>query len=383
MQEEKVKRAKLNILSRGRSDVTLMFVVLFLMAFGMIMIYSSSYYFAYEKFGNHGHFFVRQMRWVFAGTAFMYLVSRISFRLIMKFSGLLYVVSLGLLIAVLFMPPINNSYRWIVIGPVNFQPSEIAKIAVIMMLAYLMDGFQKHIENLKVLAVVLLVAVVPVGLIAVANLSTAIVVSAITAGMVFVVYRNLPKLLVVVSPLIAVVVMLFMRMEGYRSDRIDIWLNGPFSDPLGKGFQTIQSLYAIGSGGFFGVGLGKSIQKIDFIPEAHNDIIFSIICEELGLFGAFSVLLLFALLLWRLMDIIRGCRDVMPMLIVVGVMVHISVQVLINIGVVTNTIPATGIPLPFVSYGGSSLMFLLTEMGLVLNIARENNRRMERLEHDE
>lgn len=380
MSEGVETKKKLHIFSAGRSDVTLMFVVLFLMAFGIIMIYSSSYYFAYEKFGTHGHFFYRQLMWVVVGSLVMYLVSRINYRFIVKFSGLLYVVTLGLLIAVLLMPPVNNSYRWIIVGPVNFQPSEIAKIAVIMTLAVLMEGFAKHIDKIKVLIVLMLVAVVPVGLIAVANLSTAIVVTVITAGMVFVVYRNIPKLVLLLSPIIAIVVVLFMNMEGYRSDRIDIWLNGPFSDPLGKGFQTIQSLYAIGAGGFFGVGLGKSIQKIDFIPEAHNDIIFSIICEELGLFGAFAVLLLFALLLWRLLDIIRGCKDVMPILIVVGVMIHISVQVMINIGVVTNTIPATGIPLPFISYGGSSLMFLLVEVGLVLNIARENNKRMEELD---
>lgn len=374
MAEHRKKRKKMPILSRGRSDVTLIFVVLFLMAFGLVMIYSSSYYFAFDKFGDHGHFFMRQLMWVFTGSIAMYSVSRINYRFVIKFSTLLYIVTLVFLVLVLFMSPINNSNRWIVLGPVNFQPSEIAKIAIIMTLATMIDGFSKHIEKLKVLVLILLVAIIPVALIAVANLSTAIVVTVITAGMIFAVYKNIPKLILIVSPLMLGAGVLFYNMQGYRSDRIDIWRNGPFSDPLGKGFQTIQSLYAIGSGGFFGVGLGKSIQKIDFIPEAHNDIIFSIICEELGLFGAFSVLLLFALLIWRLLGIIRECKELLPMLLVLGVMIHISVQVLINIGVVTNTIPATGIPLPFISYGGSSLMFLLVEVGLVLNVARENNR---------
>lgn len=377
MGTENQGREKLHFFSRGRSDVTLMFVVFFLMAFGIIMIYSSSYYFAFEKFGNHGHFFVRQLMWVMVGAVVMYVVSRINYRFIARFSLFLYIITIGLLIVVLMMPPINGARRWIIIGGMQFQPSEIAKVTLILFLAVMIDGFQKHIDKFKVLIILVCIAVVPIALVGVENLSTAIVIMAITGGMIFAVYRNLPKLLIVVAPLLALASYVFVQMEGYRSARFDIWLNGPFSDPLGDGFQTIQSLYAIGSGGFFGVGLGKSIQKIDFIPEAHNDIIFSIICEELGLFGAFSVIMLFGLLIWRLLDVIRGCDEVMPMLIVVGVMVHIGIQVIINLGVVTNSIPATGIPLPFVSYGGSSLLFLLIEVGIVLNIARENTRRLE------
>lgn len=377
MSVEKQRAKKLHIFSKGRSDVTLLFVVLFLMAFGIIMIYSSSYYFSFEKFGNHGHFFVRQMIWVVLGTIVMYVVSRINYKWLLKLSPLLYVGVLILLVVVLMMPEVNGSKRWIVIFGGQFQPSEVAKVSIILTLAVLMDGFKKHMDKFKVLVIIVAVAIVPVGLIGAENLSTAIVVTAITGGMVFVVYRNIPKLILFMTPVLIATWFLLSNMGAYRSARIEVWLNGPFSDPLGKGFQTIQSLYAIGAGGFFGVGLGKSIQKIDFIPEAHNDIIFSIICEELGLFGAFSVLMLFALLIWRLLDIIRGCNDILPILIVVGVMVHISVQVIINVGVVTNTIPATGIPLPFISYGGSSLIFLLVEVGIVLNIARENTRRIE------
>lgn len=180
-----------------------------------------------------------------------------------------------------------------------------------------------------------------------------------------------------IVPPVGIGLWLLLTQFGYRSDRFDVWLNGPFSDPTGDGFQTIQSLYAIGSGGLFGKGLGKSIQKIEFIPEAHNDIIFSIICEELGLFGAFSILMLFGIMLWRLIDLIRQTSDLESMLVVVGVMTHIGIQVFINIGVVTNSIPATGIPLPFVSYGGSALVFLLVEMGVVLNIARQTNNHLE------
>ncbi len=240
------------VFSKGRSDVTLMFVVLFLMAFGIIMIYSSSYYFSFEKFGNHGHFFVRQMMWVGLGTILMYVVSRVNYRFIVKFSVVIYIVVFALLIIVLMMPPLNGARRWIVLGGMQFQPSELAKVSVILALAVMIDGFDKHINKFKVLAIVILVALVPVLLIGVENLSTAIVVTCITGGMVFCVYRNIPKLVLIASPpVLAMAGYIFMQTGGYRSARFDIWLNGPFSDPLGDGFQTIQSLYAIGSGGFF------------------------------------------------------------------------------------------------------------------------------------
>lgn len=372
------KRKKLHILSAGRTDITLLFVVIFLMVFGIIMVYSSSYYFSLETFGTNTYFFIRQSIWVGLGMTIMYVVSRINHKIFLRLSGLLYVGVTGLLVAVLFTAEdINGSKRWLDLGFIRFQPSELAKLALILLLAALLAGFSKYLEKTRVFILLIAIALIPIMLVVVENLSTAVVLVAIVGGMFIIIYPKFWKLMLMTLPPLILGVYLMITRFGYRFGRIQIWLDGPFSDPTGKGFQTIQSLYAIGAGGIFGVGLGKSIQKIEFIPEAHNDIIFSIICEELGLFGAFSVLMLFAILLWRLFDIMRQTADVDSLLVVVGVMMHIGTQVFINVGVVTNSIPTTGIPLPFVSYGGSSLVFLLIEIGVVLNIARCNNRRME------
>ncbi len=380
---EKSKR-RIKIITPGRTDVTLLFVVMFLMVFGIIMVYSSSYYHSLATFGTNSYFFIRQMLWVGLGTVIMVMVSRFNHKILLRISGVIYLAVLGLLIAVLlFSEEINGSKRWLAIGPANFQPSELAKLGLILFLAALLGGFSQYLTKLRVFLPILILTSIPIALVGVENLSTALILIAIIGGMLFVIYPKIWQLVLLVVPLVGAGIWVLLTRFDYRSDRLEIWINGPFSDPTGDGFQTIQSLYAIGSGGLFGKGLGKSIQKIEFIPEAHNDIIFSIICEELGLFGAFSILVLFAIMLWRLIELIRQTSDVESMLVVVGVMTHIGIQVFINIGVVTNTIPTTGIPLPFVSYGGSSLVFLLIEMGVVLNIARQTNRRLESREPDE
>ena len=203
--------------------------------------------------------------------------------------------------------------------------------------------------------------------IAIENLSTAIICGVIIVAILFVASPKYSHFIVIA--LFGVVGgALFILTAGYRSDRIDAWLN---LETHPKGFQTLQALYAIGSGGIWGKGLGQSIQKMDFIPEAHNDMIFSVICEELGLVGGICLILLFIILIWRLTLIIFNARDLYGALLVVGVLAHVAVQVLINVAVVTNTIPNTGIPLPFISYGGTSLVFLLIEMGIVLSVARQ------------
>lgn len=369
----------------GRTDVSLVFVVMFLMVFGIIMIYSSSYYHSLETFGSNTYFFIRQVVWVLVGTSTMFVVSRLNHKWLLKFSGYFYLIVVVLLILVLLQPEdINGSKRWLkVFGAFQFQPSELAKVGMILLYSAMLAGFEKYLKHFKVIIPILLIGAVPIALVGSENLSTAIVLIAILGGMLFAIYPYIIRLALMVGPILVGMGYFFFTNVGYRSSRVQIWLEGPFTDPLGKGYQTIQSLYAIGSGGFFGVGLGKSIQKIDFIPEAHNDIIFSIICEELGIFGAFSVLMLFGILLWRLFEILRQSADMESILIVVGVMVHIGIQVFINIGVVTNAIPATGIPLPFVSYGGSSLIFLLIEIGVVLSIARNNTIRLESRAQDE
>lgn len=370
---------RMKIFTPGRTDVTLFFVVIFLMVFGIIMIYSSSYHESLTLYGTNAFYFIRQSLWVSMGTVVMYGVSRINHKIFLRLSGLLYIGVVGALTAVLmFGEVINGSRRWLYVAGMKFQPSEMAKLGLILVLATLLVGFKDHLDKFKVIVPVVVVGALPIVLVGPANMSTALIMMGIMGAMLLVIYPNLWRLALITLPPISLGIWLMLTKFSYRMDRLTAWLQDPFLDPTDSGYQTIQSLYAIGSGGLFGKGLGKSIQKIDFIPEAHNDIIFSIICEELGLFGAFSILLLFAILLWRLFDLIRQTADEESVLVVVGVMAHIGFQVFVNIGVVTNAIPATGIPLPFVSYGGSSLLFLLVEMGIVLNIARQTNERLEK-----
>jgi cell division protein FtsW len=205
-------------------------------------------------------------------------------------------------------------------------------------------------------------------LIAVNNLSTAIIVMGIAIGMIFVASPKYMQFIVVgLTGVAGIVVFLLLPSAGYRSDRVQMWLH---PENYTKGYQTLQGLYAIGSGGLFGKGLGNSMQKLGFVPEAPNDMIFSIICEELGLFGAVCVILLFLLLLWRFMVIANNARDLYGALLVTGILSHIAIQVVLNIAVVTNSIPNTGVTLPFISYGGTSVVFLMAEMGLALSVSR-------------
>lgn len=248
----------------------------------------------------------------------------------------------------------------------SFQPSEFAKIAVILFLAVLISRMPKQMKKFQTVIKVLLIVVPIVGVIAYNNLSTAIILLGIAVVMSFVASPKYAQFFALGGFGIAFG-SIFIYLERYRAERIKIWLN---PEDYEKGYQTLQGLYAIGSGKLFGKGLGESMQKLGFLPEAQNDMIFSIICEELGLFGAVCVILLFLLMLWRFMVIANNAPDLYGALLVVGIMAHISIQVILNIAVVTNSIPNTGITLPFISYGGTSVLFLLSEMGLALSVSR-------------
>ena len=258
------------------------------------------------------------------------------------------------------------------------------KIAIILFTAGLIVTLgKKNLESLKGFLVVILAGFIPAILLwkITDNLSSALIVLGISFFMLFVASKNYKWFIIAaagVSALAAIVVMVAVNTpvgsSSWRTERIRAWLD-PNSYANGKGFQTLQALYAIGSGGTFGKGLGQSVQKLGFIPEAQNDMIFSIVCEELGLMGAIAVMTMFILLLWRCMQIADNSSDMYGGLIVVGVMAHISIQVILNIAVVTNTMPNTGISLPFISYGGSALVCMLAEMGLVLSVGRGINLR--------
>lgn len=361
-------------------DYTLLFVVLFLLGFGLIMIYSASSYEASDKLGDAAYYLKKQAVSSALGLVAMIIVARIPYHFWERFATLGYIVSAFLILLVLtpLGMELNGARRWLNLG-ISVQPAEIAKLGMILFLASLVCKMGKSIRTTKGFLMVLCVPV-PICLMVwkiTDNLSSAIIIFGIAFLMLFVASPDYMKFVVLALAGVAaaaLIVYVIANQEpgtvgGFRGARILAWLD-PESDPSDKGFQTLQALYAIGSGGIFGKGLGQSMQKLGFLPEQQNDMIFSIICEELGLFGAVAILLMFMLLIWRFMIIANNAPDLFGALLVVGVMGHFAIQVILNVAVVTNTIPNTGISLPFISYGGTSVLFLLIEVGLVLSVAR-------------
>lgn len=350
-----------------RQDYTLLIIVLFLICFGLITLYSTSAYNGQVKFADPGYYFKKQLFAIILGVVAMLIVSRMDYHIFGKFALYAYLLSLALSGAVLiFGDSYNGSKRWLSLGPLSFQPSEFAKLAVILFLAYMVSSQKKKRGNVFLISMVIGLVLPIVGLVGTNNLSTAIIILGIAVILIFV---SNPKYLqfIWIGAVGIGFISIFLSMESYRLERLAIWKN---PENFEKGFQTIQGLYAIGSGGLFGRGLGESIQKLGFVPEAQNDMIFSIICEELGLTGAIILIIIFIVMIWRFMVIATHARDLFGSLIAVGVMGHIAIQVMLNIAVVTNTIPNTGITLPFISYGGTSVLFLLSEMGLALSVSR-------------
>ncbi|WP_330684768.1 putative peptidoglycan glycosyltransferase FtsW [uncultured Acetatifactor sp.] len=369
-------------------DYSLLFIVLFLLGFGLVMIYSASSYEAFQSYEDTTYYMKKQLIAIVIGMVLMIIVANIPYHFWERFALLGYVVAMAL-VPLVKIPGLgvesHGAYRWIKIPGIglNLQPAEVAKLCLILFLAVMVCKMGKSVRTMKGFAVMILLpmpVVLEVYLIT-KNLSSAIIIMGISVLMVFVASPDYKKFVIMgVLVLIGAVLIVFLAVsstqnaaEGeevnFRFGRIATWLN-PESDATGTGFQTLQGLYAIGSGGIWGKGLGQSMQKLNFLPEAQNDMIFSIICEELGLFGAVAVIIMFIMLLWRMMVIANNAPDLFGAMLVVGVMGHIAIQAILNIAVVTNSIPNTGISLPFISYGGSSVMFLLIEIGLVLSVAR-------------
>ena len=362
-------------------DYSLLFIVLFLLGFGMVMIYSASSYSAFEEYKDTAYYLKKQLTAVVIGLVLMIIVANIPYHFWEKFALFGYLVAASLIPLVLTPLGVKShgARRWIKIPGLglNLQPAEVAKIAIILFLAVLVCKMGRGIRSFKGFCVMMLF---PVPLAAevyiiTKNMSSALIILGIAVMMVFVASPDYKNFVIMVLLVVgAASVLIYLVASGsdilkFRGNRIRSWLD-PESDPSDTGFQTLQGLYAIGSGGIWGKGLGQSMQKLSFLPEAQNDMIFSIICEELGLFGAVAVILMFIMLLWRMMVIANNATDLFGAMLVVGVMGHIAVQAILNIAVVTATIPNTGISLPFISYGGSSVMFLLIEIGLVLSVAR-------------
>ncbi len=352
----------------GYFDYQILFLVVVIVLFGVMMVYSSSSYRAVINGVDSAYYARRQAIFALIGFVAMIAVSRVNYKYFQHFSMLLIYMSIALSVLVFIIGTASNgAVRWIQIGPIQFQPSEIAKPAIIIYMAHACVKQSRLLNSLGGIAKMVWLPVVAIVLIAKENLSTAIVCFAIMFIIMFVAspkFWNLVGLFLagVAAAVIAVVAV------GYRGDRFDAWLNPETSE---NGFQTMQSLYAIGSGGLFGKGLGQSIQKMGFLPEPHNDMIFSVICEELGLFGAIGVIILFVILIYRCRFIANNSPDSFGGLIVTGIITHIAIQLIINVGVVTNTIPNTGVTLPFISYGGTSLVFMMIEIGMVLSVSRQ------------
>ena len=354
-------------------DYSLLFLIIFLLCFGLVMLYSTSSYYGFTRFNDSAYYVKKQIFATVLGVIGMFILSMIPYQFWMKFATLAYIVAFGLCVAVIFIGrEAKGQSRWLQVGPLSFQPSEFAKLATILFIATVIYKTSSKLSSLQNLVKIGALAIPIVLPILYNNLSTAIIVAGIVVCMLFVAspkYKYFVALAAVGAAGVAMVIAIAMSggEGGYRLERVQIWLD-PSSHE--KGYQTLQGLYAIGSGGLFGKGLGESMQKLGFIPEAQNDMIFSVICEELGLFGAVCVIIVFILMLWRLMVIANNADDMFGALLVVGIMSHLSIQVVLNIAVVTNTIPNTGISLPFISYGGTSILFLLAEMGLALSVAR-------------
>ncbi len=362
---------------RGRVDITFLSLVLILLTTGLIMLFSASYVYSLTYYGSSFKFIVRQSAFAAVGLVIMFLVSRIDYHVYRKFAWALYIISVLMLGVLLVIPPMVKGMdvrRWIAIGPLTFQPSEIAKFAIILLFSHLISRNYKVMGKLKfVLILVLLLGIVCVLVVKEPHLSATLLIFII--GIVLMIIGGLKIPYIIGGAAVGIggaVIAMVTGIVSYGSDRIKYWLD-PWADASGKGYQTIQSLLAIGSGKIMGRGLGKSRQKYLYVPEPHNDFIFSIVCEELGLIGALIIIALFCALVWRGFTIALKAPDKFGCLMAVGLTFQVGLQALLNILVVTNTIPNTGISLPFFSYGGTALVILLAQMGVVLSISRQAN----------
>ncbi len=373
---EKKKMNKSFTLS-GKLDIPFLSLVLVLLSVGLIMLFSASYAYSDTNFGNSYRFISRQAVFAAIGVVVMLVVSKIDYHIYKKFAWPLYIATIALLLILLVLPPMvedSGVKRWFAIGSFSFQPSEIAKIAVAVLFASWLSANPKKIKKARyIFSMVGLIAIPCVLVVLEPHLSATLLIFSI--GIILLIVGGMPKRWIgigVGTGLLGGIIAIISGAVSYGSDRIKYWLD-PWADPSGKGYQTIQSLLAIGSGGLMGRGIGQSRQKYLWVPEPHNDFIFAIICEELGIIGALAVIGLFCALVWRGFTIAMKAKDTFGSFLSIGLTFHVGLQALLNILVVTNTIPNTGISLPFFSYGGTALIILLAEMGVVLAISRESS----------
>lgn len=371
------RKPKIILDERGLLDVPFLVLTVLLVTIGVIMMFSASYARAYEVKGNSTYYFARQAIFAVVGIGMMLFVSRINYQI---WRGASLLVLLAAVFFLLLVPVIgtteNGAKRWLNLGFMSFQPSELAKPAIILSFASLMSTYREKMQTFRygVLPFAAILIVICGLLMLEPHFSGIIIMLVIGATMMFLGGVQV-RWFVIGGALFAIFAVVYLKTMGYASERVTAWRD-PASDPSDAGYQILQSLYSIGSGGLMGLGLGRSRQKYLYLPEEHNDYIFSIVCEELGFVGALVIILLFILLIVRGYWIAMHARDRFGALTAAGISTLLAVQVFFNIGVVTNFLPATGISLPFFSYGGTALLLQLFEMGIVLSVSRQNDNKM-------
>ncbi len=389
------KKNKKSFFIISNVDKTLLFVTIILISFGIVMVYSSSSYFSLFKYDATDKLFIKQLIFIGVGMVVLLIFSYVNYQYVFSFWFVYYIVAVILLVYVLFFGvSFNDSFRWIKIPSTNitFQPSEIAKIFLLISNSVLLYRSRKKLDNLKWAIAIMIIGGIPIFLVAVADFSSAVILLMVFGGMYLLAAKHfLRDVFFVVAiglsgigtlKLLGKDVIQEVLFKKYRQRRFDIWWNGPFSDPSDEGMQVVQSLYAIGAGKFLGVGLGKSVQKVNKLPLPHNDVIFSVICEELGLLGGIGILFFFFVLIYKLYDLSKMTNNSYEKLFLFGLMIQIFGQVFVNVGTATNAVPATGIPLPFISYGGTAFLVIMAEMGIALNMSKQIHSRINKRYED-
>ena len=366
----KSKRKKTRLRS---ADFALVALTCALVIFGVIMVFSASYYWSIDKVGNPYNFLIKDLFW--AGTGFIIMIATtiLDYHVYKKWAPWLMAGGILLLVAVLFIgTTINNAQRWIMIGPITIMPGEICKICVIIFTAWFLCRNPSRVNDFLhgILPLLCLAGICGLLIMRQPNMSTAITVVGIIFAMMFVAGLHLRYVGALAIAGVAGILALIIKGGGYRMQRLVSFLD-PFADPLGDGYQVCQGLLALGSGGLRGLGLGKSIQKNLYLPEPQNDFILAIIGEELGYIGVLVLMLVYLILIYRGIRVVLQAPDRFGMLLGSGIVMMIGIQVLLNVAVVTSSMPPTGITLPFVSYGGNALWLFMGSMGILLNISRQ------------
>jgi len=365
-------------LKKGQIDFYFLITVFALLAFGLIMVMSASSESARNAAytGGDAYYFIkRQLLWAVISIIAMFFFSKFDYHKLVEWSGIIIIVTFVLLLFVLVAgTEVNGGQRWLRLGPVQFQPSEVAKVALILYLAGSISKNKKYIDTFSrgLVPNLIVIGITAALLIIQPHFSATVLIVSVGIIMLFVGGVNWKHLVLLAAPVVSVAA-IFVMTSDYRRARVLSFLD-PFADPLGDGYQVIQSLYAIGSGGLFGLGLGQSRQKFLYIPEPQNDFIFSIWCEEFGFVGAFIVIMLFAFLVYRGIKIAMCACDKQGSLIAIGIITLVALQVIMNIAVVTSAMPVTGMPLPFFSYGGTALLIIMSCMGIMLNISKQSSK---------